>query len=48
MGSKSTTLTDEEFASLLTIGNAPVHGLTPAIPTAHGAWLIALGYMGGY
>jgi hypothetical protein len=45
MASEPTTLTDEEFASLLTVGNAPVHGPTPAIPAAHSARLIALGYM---
>jgi hypothetical protein len=45
MASKSITLTDEEFASLLTVGNAPVHGSAPAIPDAHSAQLIALGYM---
>jgi hypothetical protein len=36
-------LTREEFASLLTVGNAPVHGSAPAIPAEHR--LIALGYM---
>jgi len=45
MASEPTTLTDEEFASLLTVGNAPVHGPTPAIPAAHSTRLIALGYM---
>jgi hypothetical protein len=45
MASKSITLTNEEFASLLTVGNAPVHGSAPAIPDAHSARLIALGYM---
>jgi hypothetical protein len=45
VASEPTTLTDEEFASLLTVGNAPVHGSTPAIPAAHSARLIALGYM---
>ena len=38
-------LTREESASLLTVGNAPVHGSAPAIPAAHSARLIALGYM---
>jgi hypothetical protein len=38
-------LTDEEFVSLLSAGNAPVHGSAPAIPDAHSAQLIALGYM---
>jgi len=45
MPSESTTLTDEEFASLLAVGNAPVHGSTPAIPAAHSARLIGLGYV---
>jgi hypothetical protein len=45
MASKTTTLTDEEYASLLSVGNAPVHGPTPAIPAAHSTRLIALGYM---
>jgi hypothetical protein len=35
----------EEFASLLLVGNAPVHGSPPAIPGAHSARFIALGYM---
>ena len=38
-------LTPEEFASLLAIGSVPVNGLVPAIPAAHRARLIALGYM---
>lgn len=45
MVSKATVLTNEEFASLLTVGNAPVHGPAPVIPAAHSARLIALGYM---
>jgi hypothetical protein len=45
MASEPTNLTDEEFASLLTVGNAPVHGSAPIIPEAHSARLIALGYM---
>jgi hypothetical protein len=45
MASEPTTLTDEEFASLLTVGNTPVNGLAPAIPAAHSARFIALGYM---
>jgi hypothetical protein len=45
MASKSTALTDEEFASLLAIGNTPVHGSAPLIPATHSARLIALGYM---
>jgi hypothetical protein len=42
MASEPTTLTDEEFASLLTVGNAAIHSPTPAIPAAHRAPLIAL------
>jgi hypothetical protein len=38
-------LTHEEFASLLTVGNTPVHGSAPVIPAEHTARLIALGYM---
>jgi hypothetical protein len=38
-------LTHEEFASLLTVGNTPVHGSAPVIPAEHSARLIALGYM---
>jgi hypothetical protein len=45
MPSEAITLTDEEFASLLTVGNAPVHGSPPAIPDAHSARLTAVGYM---
>jgi hypothetical protein len=45
MASEPTTLTDEEFASLLTVGNAPIRGPAPAIPAAHSARFIALGYM---
>jgi hypothetical protein len=45
MASAPTTLTDEEFASLLTVGNAPLHGSSPAIPAEHSVRLIALGYM---
>jgi hypothetical protein len=45
MTSKATTLTREEFASLLAVGNTPVHGSAPAIPAVHSARLIALGYM---
>jgi hypothetical protein len=41
----SEALSPEEFASLLTVGNAPVHGPPPAIAAAHSARLIALGYM---
>jgi hypothetical protein len=45
MASEATTLTREEFASLLAVGNTPVNGSAPAIPAAHSARLIALGYM---
>jgi hypothetical protein len=38
-------LTHEEFASLLTVGNTPVHGSAPVIPAEHRSRLIALGYM---
>lgn len=38
-------LTREEFASLLTVGNAFVRSSPPAIPAEHSARLIALGYM---
>jgi hypothetical protein len=38
-------LTDEEFASMLLIGNTPVYASPPAIPAAHSARSIALGYM---
>jgi hypothetical protein len=44
----SEILSPEEFASLLLVGNTPVQGLAPAIPGAHSARLIALGYFGGY
>ena len=45
MASEPAALTPEEFASLLAIGSVPVNGLVPAIPAAHSARLIALGYM---
>jgi hypothetical protein len=45
MASEPTSLTDEEFAFLLMVGNAHANGSTPAIPGAHSARLIALGYM---
>jgi hypothetical protein len=45
MASVVTMLTPEEFASLLSIGNAPVNGVAPAIPAEHSERLIALGYM---
>jgi hypothetical protein len=38
-------LTHEEFASLLTVGNATILSSAPAIPAEHSARLIALGYM---
>jgi hypothetical protein len=39
-------LTQEEFASLLLVGNTPATSRPPAvIPAAHSARLIALGYM---
>lgn len=38
-------LTREEFASLLTVGNAGINSSAPAILAAHSARLIALGYM---
>jgi hypothetical protein len=43
--SEAKILTDEEFASLLAVGNAAVNSPAPAIPAAHSARLIALGYM---
>jgi hypothetical protein len=45
MATKAATLTHEEFASLIAVGNTPVHGSSPTIPDAHSARLIALGYM---
>jgi hypothetical protein len=46
MASDSKTLTREEFASLLTIGNAcAVYDPPAAIPAEHSAKLIALGYV---
>jgi hypothetical protein len=38
-------LTVEEFASLLTVGNARIFSVAPTIPAEHSARLIALGYM---
>jgi hypothetical protein len=38
-------LTPDEFASLLAIGNTPVNGTVPVIPSEHSARLIAMGYM---
>jgi hypothetical protein len=45
MASESEVLTEEEFASLLSVGNVPVNGPAPIIPAAHAERLIALGYM---
>jgi hypothetical protein len=45
MGLKSEILTNEEFGSLLLIGNAPVFDPPAVIPAEHSARLIALGYM---
>jgi hypothetical protein len=46
MPAKSKTLTSEEFASLLTMGNTSAVLEPPAaIPAEHSAKLIALGYM---
>ena len=39
------TLTQEEFASLLTVGNAAVNSPAPLVPAAHSARLIEMGYM---
>ncbi|XIA64502.1 hypothetical protein ACFIOY_37625 [Bradyrhizobium sp. TZ2] len=44
MALEAQMLTTEEFASLLRVGNA-VNSSAPAIPAAHSARLIALGYM---
>jgi hypothetical protein len=41
----SEALTPEEFASLLTVGNAHVNGPAPLVPAAHCARLIEMGYM---
>ena len=41
----SQSLTSEEFASLITVGNTLVNSAAPVIPAAHSARLIALGYM---
>jgi len=45
MASETKLLTDEKFASLVTVGSAVVNGTAPAIPATHSARLIALGYM---
>jgi hypothetical protein len=42
LGMASETLSLEEFASLLLVGNKPANGSAPAIPAAHSARLIAL------
>jgi hypothetical protein len=41
----SETLTHEEFASLLTVGNTRFNGAAPTIPSEHSGLLIGLGYM---
>ena len=38
-------LTQEEFASLLTVGNVALNDDAPVIPAAHSARLIELGYI---
>jgi hypothetical protein len=45
MASEAITLTREEFSSLFTVGDTPFNGSAPAIPAAHSARSIALGYM---
>jgi hypothetical protein len=45
MAPEATTLTLEEFASLITVGNALVNSAPPLIPAEHSVRLIALGYM---
>ena len=39
------TLTPEEFASLVAVGNAGVNSPAPAIPAEHAALLMTLSYM---
>jgi hypothetical protein len=39
------TLTCEELASLLVVGNVGPNGPAPTIPAEHSARLVALGYM---
>jgi hypothetical protein len=39
------TLTREEFASLVKVGNVPFNGAAPVIPAEHSDRLIMLGYM---
>jgi hypothetical protein len=45
MDPEGKTLSPEEFASLLTVGNTAVNSAAPMIPAAHSARLIALGYV---
>jgi hypothetical protein len=45
MATEEAALTHEEFASLIAVGNTPIHASSPTIPDAHRARLIALGYM---
>jgi hypothetical protein len=45
MAPEAKMLSQEEFASLLLVGNMPVNGPAPLVPAAHSARLIALGYM---
>ena len=45
MASEADMLTNEEFASLLAVGNAAANSSAPTILAAHSARLIALGYM---
>jgi hypothetical protein len=45
MAKKPETLSREEFASLLTVGNTSVLEPSAVIPAEHNARLIGLGYM---
>ena len=45
MASQTKMLSPDEFASLLTVGNARVNSVAPTIPAEHSARLIALGYV---
>ena len=45
MALEAQMLTTEEFVSLLTVCNAAINSSASAIPAAHSARLIALGYM---
>ena len=46
MNPEATKLTREEFASLLTVSNPPVHSSAPVMPAEHSEpRLIALGYI---